>query len=84
MKPSTSIKIGAVLIAVIILLTWMSISCSHDVEAFNEKHDIERLSTGDRIYETVYKGHTYIIVETHRGVGICQKAGDVVWTKEVK
>jgi hypothetical protein len=81
---NTTLKFGAALIAVVILLFWVGNSCSRDVEALNKKHDITRLPTGNRIYETVYKGHTYIIVETHRGVGICQKAGDVVWTKEVK
>ena len=42
-------------------------------ENFDDEHSITRLPTGQRVYETVYKGKTYIIVETHRGVGICPK-----------
>ena len=40
---------------------------------FDEKHGIKRLPTGERVFETVYKGQTYIIIETHAGVGICPK-----------
>ena len=53
-------------------------------ENFDEKHNITRLPTGQRVYEVKYNGASYVVVETHRGIGICQKAGDVVWTKEVK
>lgn len=53
-------------------------------KGFDKEHGITRLPTGQRVYEVQYGGATYVVVETHSGIGICQKAGDVIWTKEVK
>ena len=74
-------SMGAFLIMLIVGLT---VSCQNVNKGFDEKHGITRLPTGQRVYEVKYNGATYVVVETHRGIGICQKAGDVVWTKEVR
>jgi hypothetical protein len=83
-KTKTNLTIATVAVAIVSALLWIGTSCQNAAKNFDKKNGITRLPSGDRIYETLYKGHTYIIIETHRGVGICQKAGDVVWTKEVK
>ena len=40
--------------------------------------------SASRVYEIEFDGAKYIVVETFRGIGVCQKAGEVVWTKEVE
>jgi hypothetical protein len=83
-KTKTNLTIATVAVAMFASALWIGTSCRNATENFDKENGVTRLPTGDRIYETLYKGHTYIIIETHRGVGICQKAGDVVWTKEVR
>ena len=58
---------------ILMLIVGLTIACQQTAVTFDEENGITRLPTGQRIYETVYKGKTYIIVETHRGVGICEK-----------
>jgi hypothetical protein len=57
----------------IMLIVGLMVACQHTNDTFDKEHNITRLPTGQRIYETVYKGKTYIIVETPKGVGICEK-----------
>ena len=42
-------------------------------KGFDKEHGITRLPTGQRVYEVQYHGSTYVVVETHRGIGICKK-----------
>lgn len=48
-------------------------SASNAKEGFDEKHGITRLPTGQRVYEVRYDGATYVVIETHRGIGITEK-----------
>ena len=65
-------------------LAYVVYSGSQSTKTFDEEHGITRLPTGQRIYEVKHEGATYLVIEKHNSIGICQKAGEVVWTKEVK
>ena len=73
MKPYTSLKIGMALVAAIILITMMATSCKDSVKEYDKKNNITRTYSGSRVYEIEHKGATYLIVETHNGIGICPK-----------
>ena len=73
MKPYTSLKIGMALVAAIILITMMATSCKNSVREYNEKNNVTRTHSGSRVYEIEHKGATYLVVETHNGIGICPK-----------
>ena len=73
MKPYTSLKIGMALVAAIILITMMATSCKDSVKEYDKKNNITRTHSGSRVYEIEHKGATYLVVETHNGIGICPK-----------
>ena len=58
---------------IVMLIVGLTVSCQHTNKGFDEKHGITRLPTGQRVYEVKYNGATYVVVETHRGIGICKK-----------
>jgi len=61
------------LVAAIILITMMATSCKNSVREYNEKNNVTRTHSGSRVYEIEHKGATYLVVETHNGIGICPK-----------
>ena len=73
MKPYTSLKIGMALVAAIILITMMATSCKDSVKEYDKKNNITRTHSGSRVYEIEHKGATYLVIETHNGIGICPK-----------
>ena len=42
-------------------------------KSFDDKHGIERLPTGQRVFEVQHDGVTYLVIEKHNGIGICPK-----------
>ena len=62
-----------VLVAVIILITMAATSCKNSVEEYNKKNNVTRTHSGSRVYEIEHKGATYLVIETHNGIGICPK-----------
>ena len=73
MKPYTSLKIGMALVAVIFLVTMMATSCQNSVKEYRKKNNVTATHSGSRVYEIEHNGATYLIVETHNGIGICPK-----------
>ena len=65
-------------------------SCSQKVRASSdergETNNAQRIGEREasKVYEIEFDGAKYIVVETYRGIGVCQKAGEIVWTKEVE
>jgi predicted transposase YbfD/YdcC len=70
---NSTLKIGMVLVAVIILITMAATSCKNSVEEYNKKNNVTRTHSGSRVYEIEHKGATYLVIETHNGIGICPK-----------
>ena len=73
MKPHTHLKLAMVFVAVIILITMAATSCKDSVKEYDKKNNIMRTHSGSRVYEIEHKGATYLVVETHNGIGICPK-----------
>ena len=42
-------------------------------KGYDAKHGIERLPTGQRVFEVQHDGVTYLVIEKHNGIGICKK-----------
>ena len=73
MKAHTSLKIGMALVAVIILCVYGATSCKNSIKEHDKENSVTRTHSGNSVSEIEYNGATYIIIETHRGVGICPK-----------
>jgi len=73
--------LGTILIGMVLLI---ANACNSELENPAPMSGEKKLDHATSIYEVEFDGHKYIVVDTHRGIGVCQKAGDVVWTKEVK
>ena len=73
MKPYTSLKIGMALVAVVILCAYGATSCKKSMKNYDKKNNVTRTHSGNSVSEIEYNGATYIIIETHNGVGICPK-----------
>ena len=65
---------GVLLMTLMTSIILLGRSYSSSVEDFDKKSNPTRLSTNWLVYEVKYKGVTYVVVETHLGVGVCQKA----------
>jgi hypothetical protein len=65
-------------------------SCGQKARASSDERDkagnVQRIGVYEKskVYEIEFDGAKYIVVETYRGIGVCQKAGEIVWTKEVE
>ena len=59
-------------------------ACNRELENPAPMSGEKKLDHATSIYEVEFDGHKYIVVDTYRGIGICPKAGQVIWTKEVK
>jgi len=57
---------------------------SKTITSNDKKYGVTLLENGDRIRTIKYHGANYIVIERNGHVAICPKAGDVIWTKEVK
>ena len=77
---------GWVFLAAIILIPLGSFVSCADAQAKEVRQEmgVDIMPNGNRIYEIQRDGATYIVVQFHNGIGICPKAGEIVWTKEVK
>ena len=73
--------LGAILIGVVLML---ANACNRELENPAPMSGEKKLDHATSIYEVEFDGAKYIVVDTHRGIGICPKAGEVIWTKEVK
>ena len=54
-------------------LTYFVLSASSHAEAVTQEMDIDTMPNGSRIFEIQRDGVTYIVVQCHRGIGICKK-----------
>jgi len=61
------------LVAVVILCAYGATSCKNSVKEYREKNNVTSTHSGSRVYEIEHNGATYLIVETHHGIGICPK-----------
>ena len=69
-------KYGGWLIVIIIVfgpLTWLVADASAAAKRVTKEMDINKLPNGTRVYEVRHNGSTYVVVENHKGVGICPK-----------
>ena len=73
--------LGTVLIVIVLLA---ANACSKELENPAPMSGEKKLNHPTSIYEVEFDNHKYIVVDTYRGIGICPKAGQVIWTKEVK
>ena len=65
------------------LILW-GIACNRELDNATPKTGVKNITHATEVYEIEFDGAKYIVVQTYKGVGICPKAGEVVWTKEVK
>jgi len=72
--------LGTVLIVTLLMC---ANACNREVDNATPKASTKNIDHATSIYEVEFDGAKYIIVDTYRGIGICPKAGEVVWTKEV-
>ena len=59
-------------------------ACNRELENATPKSKAVNVDHATSIYEVEFDGAKYIVIDTYRGVGICPKAGEIIWTKEVK
>ena len=74
-------SLGSILIVIVLLA---ANACSKELENPAPMSGEKKLNHATSIYEVEFDNHKYIVVDTYRGIGICPKAGEVIWTKEVK
>jgi len=73
--------LGAILIGMVLVI---ANACNKELENPAPMSGEKKLNHATSIYEVEFDGHKYIVVDTYRGIGICPKAGQVIWTKEIK
>ena len=73
--------LGIILAGVVLMF---ANACNRELENPTPMSGEKKLDHATSIYEVEFDGAKYIVVDTHRGIGICPKAGEVIWTKEVK
>lgn len=73
--------LGAILIAIVLMI---ANACNRELENATPKTGVKNITHATEVYEVEFDGAKYIVIQTYKGVGICPKAGEVVWTKEVK
>jgi hypothetical protein len=72
---------GIILVGVVLMF---ANACNTELENPAPMSGEKKLDHATSIYEVEFDGAKYIVVDTYRGIGICPKAGEVIWTKEVK
>ena len=73
--------LGIILTGVVLMF---ANACNRELENPAPMSGEKKLDHATSIYEVEFDGHKYIVVDTYRGIGICPKAGQVIWTKEIK
>ncbi len=73
--------LGICLVSIVLLL---ANACNTKLDNPMPKTSTKNIDHATSVYEVEFDGAKYIVVDTYRGIGVCQKAGEVVWTKEVK
>ena len=68
-----TILITSVLVVVLLLC---ANACNSELENATPKVGEKKLNHATSIYEVSFDGVKYIVVETHRGIGICRKYSD--------
>jgi len=63
--------LGIVLIVTVLLC---ANACNRELENATPKAGEKKLNHATSIYEVEFDGAKYIVVDTHRGIGVCQKA----------
>ena len=66
---------GWLIVAIVVFgpLTWLMASSSARAKQLTEEMNVNKLPNGTRVYEVYHNGTTYVVVENHKGVGICKK-----------
>ena len=78
-------KVYAILGAILIVIVLLCVNaCNGKLENPAPMSGEKKLNHATSIYEVEFDGAKYIVVDTFRGIGICPKSGEVVWTKEVE
>ena len=78
-------KVYAILGSILIVIALLAANaCNRELENPATMSGEKKLNHATSIYEVEFDGHKYIVVDTYRGIGICPKAGQVIWTKEIK
>lgn len=73
--------LGSILIVIMLIC---ANACNTELKNPAPMSGEKNIDHGTKIYEVEFDGAKYIVVETYRGIGICPKSGEVVWTKEVE
>ena len=63
--------LGTILIVTILLC---ANACNRELENAAPKAGEKKLNHATSIYEVEFDGAKYIVVDTHRGIGVCRKA----------
>jgi ABC-type glycerol-3-phosphate transport system permease component len=63
----------SIAICILAPLVWVVASSSTHAKEVTREMNINKLPNGTRVYEVYHNGTTYVVVENHKGVGICKK-----------